>query len=155
MRREAPGERPHGQRRDERKQNICGMEGHFADIAHYGQQQAEEPRIEGRVRKAPQIHRIAEKNVADVTGMYRIDLRMLCARQVVNVVALDGLVEKWQADEQHHRHDDRQAGREAYGVTGSGSGSHFKIGRRAAWTSSTRLVRVEWGAVLTMAGSVR
>src|SRR3984885_7333878 len=99
------------------------------------------------MRIAAQIYRIARSNVADVIGMERIDLGVLGAGQVVGVVTLNGLVEKGQGCEQHSRHYDRHGERAGYGVNGSGSGAHFKIGRGVALSSSMRLVRVEWGAV--------
>jgi hypothetical protein len=36
-----------------------------------------------------------------MVGVQRVDLRVLRARQVVHIVALNGLVEKGQADQQH------------------------------------------------------
>jgi hypothetical protein len=56
------------------------MERHFADIAHHGQQQREEPGVEGRVRKAAQVHAIAQEDVLHVVGVQRIDLSVLGLR---------------------------------------------------------------------------
>ncbi len=60
------------------------------------------------MRKAAQIHAIADGNVLDVVGIERLDLRVLGCGQVVDVVALNGLIEKWQADEQDNGQDQRE-----------------------------------------------
>ena len=49
--------------------------------------------------KAAQIHAIADGNILDVVGIERLDLRVLGCGQVVDVVALDRLVQKRQANQ--------------------------------------------------------
>ena len=56
--------------------------------------------------KAAQVHAIADGNVLDVVGIERLDLRVLGCGQVVDVVALDRLIEKRQADEQDNGEDE-------------------------------------------------
>src|SRR5437016_4714684 len=97
--------------------------------------------------------------------MQRLDLCVLRACQKINIVALDGLIEERQADQQHHGGREGQlppdAGpwqpgtrfQSAVLVRGC-SGVHRSTGRRAAVTSSTRLVRVLCGALRTISGSV-
>ena len=44
------------------------------------------------VRMSAHVDRIAQKHVIGVQGMQRIDLGVLGAIEVVNIVALDGLI---------------------------------------------------------------
>src|SRR5712692_5295357 len=97
--------------------------------------------------------------------MQRLDLRVFSACQKIDVVALNGLIEKRQADQQHHGDNDCQLPPDAGSfepgtrfqsvvlIRGC-SGVHRSTGRRAAVTSSTRLVRVLCGALRTISGSV-
>ena len=54
---------------------------------------------------AAHVHGDAQKHVAGVVGMQRIDLRVLGAGEIVDVVALNRLVEKGQAKQQDDRDD--------------------------------------------------
>ena len=53
------------------------------------------------MRMAAHFHHIAEKNVTRVIGMQRLDLRMLRAIQIIDIVALNRLVKKRQAQREH------------------------------------------------------
>src|SRR5690242_10138845 len=110
------------------------------------------------MRMASHIDHIAQEYITRVIGMQRIDLRVLGSGQIVDVIALNGLIEKRKPDQQDNRDDDREPGRGA-GFQSAAlalllSGFHRSTGRRAAETSSTRLVRVLWGAVRTSSGSL-
>src|SRR5262245_47348236 len=94
MRRKALRQGPHRDGGYHREHDVGGMEWGFAYVAYYGQQQSEKPDIERRMRVAPHVHEISEEYVADVVGMAWIDLGVLGAGQVVDVVALDRLVQE-------------------------------------------------------------
>src|ERR1035441_2432381 len=87
--------------------------------------------------------------------MQRIDERVLRLGEINMVVALYGLVEEREPDEQHYAQAEQQ-GPAGYagGFRGGYRGVHRKTGLRAAVTSSTRLVRVWYGAFFTICGSV-
>src|SRR5579871_3425129 len=85
-------------------------------------------------------------------GMQRLDLGVLGLGQIVDVVALDGLVEEGQPNGEHDRHDEQEL--QSAALLSVLRGFHRSTGRRAAVTSSTRLVRVVCGACSTSCGSV-
>ena len=58
------------------------------------------------MRVALHRHDLTQEDIAGVVGMQRINLRMLRSRQVINVVALNGLVEKRDAQEERNRDDE-------------------------------------------------
>ena len=70
------------------------MESGFANVSGGGEQRAQKPHIERRMRVAAHVDQIAERNVVRVIGVQGFDLRVLGAVQVENVVALNGLMEK-------------------------------------------------------------
>src|SRR5581483_4531466 len=80
----------------------------------------------------------------------RIDLRMLGSCQVVDIVSLDRLIKKRNPNQQDKGEEKRELQR---AVASQQQGFHRSTGRRAAVTSSTRLIRVPCGAVLTSSGS--
>ena len=51
------------------------------------------------MRMAAHIHHLAKENVAGVQRMQRLNLRVLSAVKIVDIVALDGLVEKKEGGE--------------------------------------------------------
>ena len=54
------------------------------------------------------IHHLAQENIAGVQGMQRIYLRVLCAVEIVDIVALDGLVKEREPQSYHKEHDDEK-----------------------------------------------
>ena len=58
---------------------------------------------------APHAHHLPGENVLAMRRMKRVDLGVHSARQIVVVVALDGLVEERQADQKHREDDDPKA----------------------------------------------
>ena len=121
------------------------MERRLADVGEHRQERGQTPHIQRRVRMSPHIDHVAKKGVTRVIGVRRIDLRVLRAGKVINVVSLNRLIEKWQAYRQHDGEQEKG---------GFQAGFQRMIGLRAAVTSSTRLVRVKCGAVRTSSGSV-
>ena len=113
------------------------MERHFAHIAKYREQRGEKPDIERRVRMPTHVHHVAEKNITSVVRMQRLNLRVLRAVKIIDIVALNRLVEKRQAQRQHQQDDQRDLR-----PNRSYSGFQRRTGLRAAATSSTRDVRV-------------
>ena len=57
---------------------------------------------------AAHIHHLAQENVAGVHGMERIDLSVLGAIEIINVVALYGLIEERESEGQDEQHDDEE-----------------------------------------------
>jgi hypothetical protein len=92
MRREAPGERPHRYGGYYREQDVGGVEGHFPNVADEGQQQAQKPHIEGRMRVPLHIDQVALEDITNVDRMRRLDLGVFGAGEIVDVVALNCLV---------------------------------------------------------------
>src|SRR5262245_30865660 len=88
------------------------------------------------------IHLLALKDIAKVQWMERVNLSVLGKGEVIDVVALNGLVEKGCSQQEYNRQREQQF-----------HGFQRRIGRRAAVTSSTLLVRVVCGAVFTSCGS--
>jgi hypothetical protein len=73
------------------------MERNFRDAVARGDQEREEPCIEGRMRLAAHIDVTAHEDVSSVLGMKRLDLRVRGLSEIKDVIALESLVEKWQA----------------------------------------------------------
>src|SRR5579871_2366720 len=97
------------------------MKRDFADVSEYGQQNAETPDVERRMRMPPHVHDLALKNVLCARGMQRIDLRVLGPIQIVDVVTLDGLVEKRQPQSQHKQSDDEEFPAQEIKIPGAAS----------------------------------
>ena len=57
---------------------------------------------------AAHVHHLAQKCVARVGGMQRIDLRVLGRVEIIYIVALDGLIEKGQPQGQDEQDNDKQ-----------------------------------------------
>jgi hypothetical protein len=82
------------------------VEERFADGAGDGEQGGEDPGVTGRMGVAAHIDEIAEEDIAGVVGMEGIDLGVLGGGEVIVVVALDGLVQERQAQEEYEGEDD-------------------------------------------------
>ena len=72
------------------------------------QQQAEIPAVQRRMGMAAHFHHLAKENVAGVQRMERIDLRMLSAVEIVDIVALNGLIKKRQPQDQDEQRNDEK-----------------------------------------------
>lgn len=78
------------------------------------------------MRMPAHIHCPAQENIAGVRRMQRIDLRVLRAIEIVDVVALDGLIEEGESQDQDEQCNDEKfpaqkikiAGLDAYSATG-------------------------------------
>jgi len=57
---------------------------------------------------AAHIHHLALENVAGVQRMQRVNLRVLGAIEIVDIVALDGLIEKRQSQNQDEERNDQK-----------------------------------------------
>ena len=77
------------------------MEGHLANISQNCDQRRQEPGIQGRMRMSSHVNQFTQERIANMAGMQRIDLRVFSAVQVVDVVALKGLVQKWKPEAQY------------------------------------------------------
>ncbi len=90
------------------------------------------------MRVAPHVDRAALKNVASVSRMKRLDLGVLGAFQIVEIVALDRLVQKRKTERQNQRYDDdRFNGKAASGVQARKIGSTaFACASRSRRSSS-------------------
>lgn len=71
------------------------MEGHLANVSQERDQPRQEPGIQRRMRMSSHVDQFTEKRVTNMAGMEWIDLSVLGAVEVINVVALNGLVQKW------------------------------------------------------------
>src|SRR5207244_11292486 len=93
----------------------------------------------------PQIDLIPLEHVMRIHRMQRIDLRVRRFGQVNMIVALDRLVEKGEPEKNCQAEQQEQRPFQPF---------HRNTGLRPAVVSSTRLVRVVWGAVFTSCGSI-
>jgi len=116
-----------------RDSQVHRVERDFPHLARQREKAAEYPAIERRMRLPAQVHHFAAKYIGGVLGMQRLHLRVDGFGEINVVVALDGLVEKRNADGQDYGQRKQQT---LYW------GFHRSTGLRAAVTSSTRLVRV-------------
>ena len=94
------------------------------------------------MRVAPNIEFLPLKDIGRMRGMQRLDERMLGFGDVGVVIALNGLVEKRKADQEHDGKDQQTPALSPQPLGPDYSGFHRSTGLRAAATSSTRLVRV-------------
>src|SRR5690242_1306814 len=104
------------------------------------------------MRMAAHIRGVSQEHELEMRGMERLDLGVLGLGQVVHVVALNRLVQKRQPHQNHGRQDEQEF--QSAALLSVLAGFHRSTGRRAAVTSSTRLVRVLCGAWSTSCGSV-
>ena len=84
------------------------MERHLSDIAFKGQQAAQEPRVQRRMRMPAHVYHLPQKSIARVVGMQRINLRVLRAVKIIRVVALDRLVQKGEAQSENREGDEKK-----------------------------------------------
>ena len=84
------------------------MERDFTHLFENAQQQAEIPGVQRRMGMAAHIYHLAKENVARVHGMQRIDLGMLSPVKIVDIVALNGLIEKRQSQDQDEQRNDEK-----------------------------------------------
>ena len=120
---------------DQRKHHVGGVKRNLSHAAEHGDQTGQHPPIQRRMRLAAQVHFLALKHVAGVVGVQRIDERVGGLGEINVIVALNGLVEKGNPDQQHQPQHQQE-------LPGGYAGFHRSTGLRAAVTSSTRLVRV-------------
>ena len=106
--RESPRDRQCRQRRNQRKRNVGGVKGRLPHVMENSQQAAQVPGVERRVRMTLHRHHIALKRIRRVLRMQRLNLGVLRAEQVVDVVSLNRLPQKRQTDRQHKGNDDQR-----------------------------------------------
>ena len=82
------------------------MERDLMNVLENREQQAEIPGVQRRMRMAAHIHHLAQENVADVQRMERVDLRVLSAVKIVDIVALNGLIEERKPEGQNEKYND-------------------------------------------------
>ena len=99
---------------------------------------------------ARRIHQSARENELEVERRQRLLENVGREIQVVDFVALHRLPQKRRVQQQGESGQQQQVALQAFGY----AGFHRSTGLRAAVTSSTRLVRVEWGASSPVCGSV-
>ena len=73
------------------------MERRLAHVAEEGQESAEDPGVERGMGLPAHVHQVAKEEIACVSGMEGIDLGVLSAVEVVEIVALYRLLQKWEA----------------------------------------------------------
>src|SRR5579863_4000450 len=95
------------------------MQRNLFHVSKHGQQSAENPRIQGRMRLAAHVHHVAAEDIVSVIGMQRVDLRVLRAVEIVKIVALNGLMKKWQAQSQNQNNDNERLPNHSTGMPGS------------------------------------
>src|SRR5579871_2103624 len=108
---------------------------------------------------APGIDELPHENVAHIIGMQRIDLGVLGSVEILKIVALNGFVEKRQAQGEDQEYNQQNLSPQIV-VYKDQSAALLAVdwrfqrtmGLRAAVTSSTRLVRVRCGAFKTSSG---
>ncbi len=81
------------------------MKRDFAHVAEPGQERRENPSVQRRMRVPAHVHHLAAEHLSGVHRMQRFDLGMLRLRKIENVVALNSLVEKRQAQRENQRED--------------------------------------------------
>ena len=74
------------------------MERNLIQIAESGKEARKNPGIKRRMGMPPHIHDFTLENVFGVTGMGRINERVLRAEHIVWIVALHRLRKKWQPE---------------------------------------------------------
>ena len=79
------------------------MKRNLFDVARQRQQSAQIPGVEWWMRMPPHVHHLSHEDVACVVGMQRIQLRVLGARQIIDVVALNRLIQERQPDRQNRK----------------------------------------------------
>ena len=84
------------------------MERRLAHIAQEGQQSAEDPGVERGMGLPAHVHQIPKEEIARVSRMEGIDLGMLSAVEVVEIVALNGLMEKRQTEDEYEGEDQKK-----------------------------------------------
>ena len=119
------------------------MKWSFFDVAKNRQQAGQDPGIERRVRVAAKIHVDPPEDIHRVSRVQWIDQGVLGFRYIGIVIALNGLVQEGQPQQENRcqRHNEAPAPNPWPPASGY-AGFHLSTGRRAAVTSSTRLVRV-------------
>ena len=148
MRREAARQRPHGQRGHQREHDVGGVERHFADVAQGGQQQRPGSRRSSADANGRACPTRSPRNTSwKCVGCSGLDLSVLGVGQVVHVVALDGLVEKGQPQQQDERHDEQQlqsarfAGRRWQVSIGAPAGARRSLRPRGWCASDAALIQ--------------
>ena len=131
------------------------MEGNFRDAFAGGDQQREEPRVERRMRLSAHIDIAAHEDVRGVLGMQRLDLRVGGLGEIEDVVALEGLVEKRQAQGKDDQRDEDElaaqeikiAGRARAG-TGERTAGYLHIEHHAEARLAAQHVLVSFGGAI-------
>ena len=81
------------------------MERRLAHVAEEGQESAEDPGVERGMGLPAHVHQVAKEEIARVSRMEGIDLGVLSAVEIVEIVALNGLMKKWKAERQDEGDD--------------------------------------------------
>ena len=84
------------------------MKWYFKNVPKEGQQQTEKPDVQRRVRMAPHLDHIAQEDIPRVIRVRRVNLRVLSPVQVINVVALNCLVQKRQTQREYEQDYERE-----------------------------------------------
>ena len=106
VRAETAGQRERAEGGDKREQNVSGVEGDFRNAFAGGDQQREEPGVERRMGLSAHIDIAAHEDIGGVLGMKRLNLRVSGLGEIEDVVALEGLVEKRQAQSEDDQRDE-------------------------------------------------
>src|ERR1017187_6812193 len=124
------------------------MEEKHGKMAAHDPCQRQQIGVQGRVWVARRVHQVAKKNVLEVQRRERLAQHVAGNVQISDFVALHRLRQERYV-QQH-----REGGQQYQVATRFYAGFHRNTGLRAA-TSSTRLVRVPWGAAFAkmIAGS--
>ena len=82
------------------------MEGDFRNALARGDQQRKEPGVERRMGLSAHIDIAAHEDICGVLGMKRLNLRVRGLGEIEDVVTLEGLVEKRQAQSEDDQRDE-------------------------------------------------
>src|SRR5260370_42517327 len=80
--------------RNQREENVHRMKRRFRDVLEDRQQQPQIPGVERWMWMPPHIHNSAHECILRMRGMPGIDLRVLRPVEIVDVVALNGLIQE-------------------------------------------------------------
>src|SRR5260370_42150711 len=93
---------------NQREQNVGRVKRDLGDVLEDRQQQRQIAGVERRMRMSPHVHDSAHECIARMRGMQRIDLRVLRSVEIVDVVALNRLIQEGKPQSQYEQRDDNE-----------------------------------------------
>src|SRR5258708_32327679 len=108
MRTEPARQAERAKSRNQREQNIRRMKRRFRDVLEDRQQQPQIPGVERRMWMPPHFHDSAHERILRMRGMQGIDLRVLRPVKIVDVVALNRLIQEGKPQNQYEQRNDNK-----------------------------------------------